>query len=187
MARKRIWSAAAVLLLGGAFAGARALSPTLTDDGTAVKPWPAPEFPAGAEWVQGGPLKLADLRGRVAVVHFWTNGCINCIHNYPAYRAWQAKYDTKQVTIVGVHTPEFDWEALAKRVRQKAKDNGLKFPVVLDPDAKVWKAWGNRYWPAVYLVDKKGQVRYAWEGELHLDTAAGKRFAAHIDELLAEK
>jgi peroxiredoxin len=152
------------------------------DDGTAVSAVAAPE-----EWVQGGPLKIADLRGRVTVPHFWTNGCVNCTRNYPTYRAWQEKYAGKEVALVGVHTPEFPWEAPAERVRQKARANGLKFPIVLDAGSRVWEAWGNRYWPSVYLIDRKGEVRYRWEGELHLDTAAGRRFARHIDELLAEK
>jgi thiol-disulfide isomerase/thioredoxin len=147
----------------------------------------APEFPAGLEWLQGGPLKLADLRGRVAVVHFWTNGCANCIHNYPVYRAWQDKYDSKKVAIIGVHTPEFAREAVPARIRSKARENGLKFSIVLDPDSKVWREWNNRYWPSIYLVDKKGHIRYRWEGELHLDTVDGKRFAARIDELVDEK
>jgi peroxiredoxin len=157
------------------------------DDDDAASATPAPEFPKEAEWVQGGPLKLADLRGRVVVLHFWTNGCINCIHNYPVYRAWQEKYAGKDLTLIGVHTPEFAWEAPARRVRAKAKENGLKFPILLDPDNQVWNAWGNRFWPSIYLIDKSGKVRYRWEGELHLDAAAGKRFARHLDELLAEK
>jgi peroxiredoxin len=193
---RKVWAVLSVVALGGAllaWTGRPRLALNMVeaaaeaDDGTAVTATPAPEFPAGVEWLQGGPLKLADLRGRVTVLHFWTNGCVNCIHNYPTYRAWQEKYAGKEVTIVGVHTPEFDREAPAERVRDRAKANGLKFPIVLDDKARVWKAWGNRYWPAVYLIDRKGRVRYRWEGELHLDTAAGKRFAAHIDELLAEK
>jgi peroxiredoxin len=157
------------------------------DDETAVAARPAPELPKGAEWVQGGPLKLADLRGRVAVLHFWTNGCVNCTHNYPVYRSWQDRYAGKDVTIIGVHTPEFAWEAPAQRVRARAKENGLKFPIVLDPDNKVWTAWGNQYWPSIYLIDRSGQVRYRWQGELHPATADGRRFARRIDELLAEK
>jgi peroxiredoxin len=195
---RKFWTLASVVVLGGAvFAWAWRPRPALPGmearaaaaeaDDNALAPAAAPEFPKEVEWLQGGPLKLADLRGRVTVLHFWTNGCINCIRNYPAYRAWQEKYAGKDVTLVGVHTPEFDREAPAERVRDKAKTNGLKFPIVLDNKARVWKAWGNRYWPSVYLIDKKGQVRYRWEGELHLDTAAGKRFAGHIDELLAEK
>jgi peroxiredoxin len=157
------------------------------EDGVTVPEVAAPEFPEGVEWVQGGPLKVADLRGRVTVLHFWTNGCINCIHNYPTYRAWQEKYADREVTLVGVHTPEFRSEAPAERVRQAARVNKLKFPIVLDTGSRIWEAWGNRYWPSVYLIDRQGRVRYRWEGELHLDTAAGRRFARHIDELLAEK
>ncbi len=148
---------------------------------------PAPEFPDKAEWVKGGPLRLGDSRGRVVVLHFWTNGCSNCIHNYPVYRAWQQNYAKKDVTIIGVHTPEFAWEAPAERVRSKASENGLKFPIILDRDNAIWAAWGNRYWPAIYLIDKRGGVRHRWEGELHLDTREGKQFAAHIDELLIEQ
>ena len=147
----------------------------------------APEFAGITSWLNTTPLKLADLRGRVVVVHFWTNGCINCTRNYATYKTWQEKYDGRKLTIVGVHTPEFDREAPAERVRARAKANGLKFPIVLDDKARIWKAWGNRYWPTVYLIDRKGRVRYRWEGELHLDTATGRRFAQHIDELLAEK
>ena len=131
----------------------------------------------------GAPRRPARL---VVVVHFWTNGCINCIHNYPAYRSWQKQYADKDVTLIGVHTPEFAWEAPAERVRAKARENGLTFPIVLDPKNAIWSAWGTRYWPTVFLVDKRGGIRHHWEGELHLDTAEGKRFAAHIDELLAE-
>jgi thiol-disulfide isomerase/thioredoxin len=147
----------------------------------------APELPAGLPWLQGGPLRFRDLRGRVVVVHFWTNGCINCIRNYPVYRSWQEQYDAKKLTIVGIHTPEFAAEGATERVKKAARDNALRFPIVLDPDAKAWKAWDNHYWPAIYLVDKKGHVRARWEGELHLDTAEGKRFAARIDELLKEE
>ena len=149
--------------------------------------WPAPEFPGKAEWAQGGPIRLADLHGKVTVVHFWTNGCINCIRNYPAYRAWQKKYADKDVTLIGVHTPEFASEAPIEVVRAKASQNGLTFPIVLDPGNVIWSAWNTRYWPTVFLVDKRGGVRYWWEGELHLDTADGVRFAARIDELLGEK
>ena len=147
----------------------------------------APEFPDGAEWVQGGPLRLDDLRGRVVVLHFWTNGCSNCIHNYPVYREWQQTYAKKDITLIGVHTPEFAWEAPAEKVRSKARENGLTFPIVLDRNNTIWAAWSNRYWPAIYLIDKRGGVRHRWEGELHLDTREGKQFAAHIDELLAER
>lgn len=146
----------------------------------------APEFPEKADWVQGDPVKVANLKGRVVILHFWTNGCINCAHNYPVYKSWQETYDSRKVSIIGVHTPEFDREAPAERVRDVARTNGLKFSIVLDNNNSIWNAWNNHYWPAIYLIDKRGRVRYRWEGELHLDTAEGKAFAKHIDELAAE-
>jgi thiol-disulfide isomerase/thioredoxin len=127
------------------------------------------------------------LQGQVVVVHFWTFGCINCIHNYPVYKAWQEKYAGKGVTIIGVHTPEFANEADSDRVRAKANANGLEFPIAIDNDSRIWKSWDNHYWPSIYLIDKKGRVRHHWDGELHLDTVEGKQFASRIDELLAEK
>ncbi len=194
MSRHLFWASLGLLVVAGALVVTRTpatppgdVVPAATAAETAEQLKEAPEFPEKLEWLQGGPLKLADLHGRVVIVHFWTNGCINCIHNYPVYRTWQEKYDTKKVTIVGVHTPEFGWEAAARRVKKKALENDLKFPIVLDPESKVWKTWQNQYWPAIYLVDKKGRIRYRWEGELHLDTADGKRFESRIDELLAEK
>jgi peroxiredoxin len=147
----------------------------------------APEFAGITSWLNTTPLKLADLRGRVVVVHFWTNGCINCIHNYPSYRNWQAKYADRSVTIVGVHTPEFEAEKDLDRLRKRAADNRLTFPIAVDSDGKTWAAWGNRFWPAVYLVDKKGKVRYRWEGELNFkETRGEEEVARRIDALLAE-
>jgi thiol-disulfide isomerase/thioredoxin len=131
---------------------------------------PAPEFPQKTQWIQSEPLKLADLRGRVVIVQFWTFGCINCIHNYPVYKAWQEKYADKAVTI-----------------SSKARENGLKFPIAIDNDKRIWKDWDNHAWPSIYLVDKKGRVRYNWEGELHLENPEARQFAARIDDLLAEK
>jgi peroxiredoxin len=155
----------------------------------AIKDRPAaPEFADSTQWLQSKPLTMASLRGQVVVVHFWTQGCINCIHNYPAYKAWQEKYAGKGVTIVGVHTPEFDSESDVKSIRDKAEKNGLKFAIAVDNDQKNWKNWKNRYWPSIYLVDKKGRVRYHWNGELDSTTTKGELLMREkIDELLAEK
>jgi peroxiredoxin len=146
----------------------------------------APEFPEGIPWVQSEPLKLHNLRGGVVVVHFWTNGCINCIHNYPVYKAWQERYASKGLTIIGVHTPEFAHEADVALVQAKAHANGLNFPIAVDNDARVWKSWNNHSWPSIYLVDKRGRVRYHWEGELHVQNQEGRQFESRIEELLAE-
>ena len=85
-----------------------------------------------------------------------------------------------------MHTPEFEYEADPAGVRETLEKHGLTYAVVIDNDKQVWKAWQNEYWPCIYVVDKRGRVRYRWDGELHLDTAEGRQFALHIDELLAE-
>ncbi len=92
------------------------------------------------------------------------------------------------MTFVGVHTPETDGEKVVESVRAKAKENDLKFPIVIDNDSKIWYGWTNHIWPAVYLVDKKGYVRYWWYGELNWKGAEGEKFMREkIEELLAEK
>jgi peroxiredoxin len=148
----------------------------------------APEFSPSTEWLQSKPLTWASLRGQVVVVHFWTFGCINCIHNYPAYKAWQKEYGGKGVTIIGIHTPETAREADTKRIRAKAEQNGLNFPIAVDNNGQNWKNWNNRYWPSIYLIDKDGRVRYRWEGELNSATTNSEQIMRRrIDELLTEK
>jgi peroxiredoxin len=149
-------------------------------------PVPAPEFVDVSEWLNSKPFKLADQKGRVVIVHFWTNGCINCIHNYSHYRAWTTKYkDNKELLMVGIHTPEFDAEKDVERIKAKAEKNRLTFAIAVDNKQANWKAWQNQYWPCVYLVDKTGNVRYRWAGELGDD--GFKKVSGIIDELLAEK
>jgi thiol-disulfide isomerase/thioredoxin len=146
-------------------------------------PVPAPEFTGVTAWINSKPLKLADQKGKVVVIHFWTNGCINCIHNYPHYRAWQDKYKgEKNFLMIGVHTPEFDAEKDVDRIKDRMAKNKLTFAVAVDNDGANWKAWGNQYWPSIYLVDKTGTVRHRWEGELGDD--GYKKVTGQIDELL---
>jgi len=149
-------------------------------------PVPAPEFAGITNWINSEPLKLADQKGKVVVVHFWTNGCINCIHNYPHYRALAEKFkDNKDLVIVGVHTPEFDAEKDVGQIKERATKNRLTFPIAVDNDGATWKAWGNRYWPSVYLVDKNGNVKGRWEGEL--GNNGYKKMVGLVDGLLAEQ
>jgi hypothetical protein len=92
------------------------------------------------------------------------------------------------VTIIGVHTPETDEEKKIETVRKKVKDNGMKYPIAVDGSAKTWKAWGNQWWPSVYLIDKQGNVRYRWDGELNWKESKGEKIMRKkIEELLAEK
>lgn len=146
---------------------------------------PAPELTKVSDWVNSKPFKLADQKGKVVVVHFWTNGCFNCVNNYPHYRAWTDKYkDTKNFLMLGIHSPEFDAEKDVNRIKERATKNKLTFAIAVDNDMANWNAWGNRYWPCVYLVDKKGNVRSRWEGEL--GKKGFEEMTKNIDALLAE-
>ncbi len=128
----------------------------------------APEFADTEDWFNTPgqrPLTLSGLRGRVVLIDFWTYTCINCIRTLPYLKAWNAAYAKDGLTIVGVETPEFAFEKVASNVADAISQFGLRYPVVQDNEMGTWDAWGNEYWPADYLIDAKGQVRYATFGE----------------------
>ncbi len=147
----------------------------------------APELTGIDQWLNGEPRSLAELRGKVVVLHFFAFGCINCIHNYPHYKAWQQHFAGRDVEILGIHTPETDAERQVDGLKAKLAEDGLTFPVAVDAQNQTWNAWGNHIWPAVYLIDKQGRVRYWWYGELEWNGAGGEAYLrGKIEELLAE-
>jgi len=128
----------------------------------------APEFSETQAWFntpRAAPLSLTKLHGRVVLVDFWTYTCINCIRTLPYLKAWDAAYRKDGLTIVGVETPEFAFEHDAGNVRNAVAQFGLRYPVVQDNNMGTWNAYGNQYWPADYLIDANGQVRYTAFGE----------------------
>jgi cytochrome c biogenesis protein CcdA/thiol-disulfide isomerase/thioredoxin len=128
----------------------------------------APEFAGTERWFNtpaGRPLTLGSLRGRVVLVDFWTYTCINCIRTLPYLKAWDATYRRDGLEIVGVETPEFAFEHDASNVQNAIEQFGLRYPVVQDNEMGTWNAYGNEVWPADYLIDAEGQVRYAAFGE----------------------
>lgn len=129
----------------------------------------APEIIAGGEWFNSKPLKLSDLRGKVVVIDFWTYSCINCQRTLPYLRDWWDKYKDDGLVIIGVHSPEFEFEKNPDNVAQAIKDFGLTYPVVQDNDFATWRAYDNHYWPAKYIVDKDGFIRYTHFGEGEYD------------------
>ena len=148
----------------------------------------APELTQIDHWINSEGLKLADQRGKVVVLHFWTFGCINCQRNLPIYDAWQRDFSGKDVQIIGVHTPETDDEAKTEKIVAQVKKRHIEYPVAFDRDGDSWRAYGNRYWPAVYLIDRHGKVRFRWEGELESNGAGGDAIMRRrIEALLAEK
>jgi len=127
-------------------------------------------------------------KGKVTILHFWTFACSNCQANQPIYKAWMTKYKGTDVQIVGIHTPEIERERNPDNVARYIKDQGLQYPVLFDPEFKNWDAWKQGYWPAVYLIDRKGRARYLWEGELRWQGATGDlQIERKVAELLKEK
>lgn len=139
-----------------------------TSDQTAVELnnyGPAPEFAGLGPWHNSQPLTLASLRGKVVLVDFWTYSCINCIRTLPYIEGYWEKYKDKPFVIIGVHTPEFTFEKDEKNVAGAIQEHGLKYPIAQDNDYDTWNAFQNKYWPAKYLIDAQGNIRYVHFGE----------------------
>jgi Thiol-disulfide isomerase and thioredoxins len=125
----------------------------------------APEFKGITSYINTNQTKLSDLKGKVVLVDFWTYSCINCIRTLPYLVDWNQKYSDKGLVIVGVHSPEFEFEKNIDNVKQAVTRFGIKYPVLLDNDHGTWNAYQNSYWPRKYLVDSDGYIRYDHIGE----------------------
>jgi cytochrome c biogenesis protein CcdA/thiol-disulfide isomerase/thioredoxin len=128
----------------------------------------APEFRGIEQWLNtpgGKPISIAGLRGKVVIVDFWTYSCINCLRTLPHLKAWDRAYRKAGLVIVGIHSPEFAFERVPGNVRSAVRRLALRYPVALDNDFATWNAYDNDYWPAKYLVDRSGRVRYTHFGE----------------------
>ena len=144
---------------------ARATTHATTDTSGLRDYGPAPDFTGITTWLNSPPLTLGRLRGKVVLVDFWTYSCINCLRTLPHVKAWAAKYGPDGLVVVGVHTPEFAFEHVVSNVRANARRLGVRYPVAVDNGYGTWNAWGNEYWPAEYLIDRRGHVREAHFGE----------------------
>ena len=129
----------------------------------------APEFAGITKWFNSSPLRLADLRGKVVLVDFWTYGCVNCVNTLPHVTALYEKYRERGLVIVGVHTPEFPFERSASNVQAALKRHGITYPVAQDNDSKTWNAYSNQYWPAQYIIDQTGKIVFQHAGEGRYD------------------
>ncbi|WP_027549834.1 thioredoxin family protein [Bradyrhizobium sp. Cp5.3] len=125
----------------------------------------APEFTGISNWFNSKPLNIADLRGKVVLVDFWTYGCVNCVNTLPHVTKLYAKYKDKGLVVVGVHTPEFPFERSASNVQAALKRHGITYPVAQDNDSRTWNAYRNQYWPAQYVIDQSGKIVFQHEGE----------------------
>ncbi len=131
-------------------------------------PWArvrAPEFDGIEGWFNTAPLRMQELRGKVVLVDFWTYSCINCIRTIPFLRKWHKKYSDKGLVVVGVHSPEFSFEADKGNVEAAIKRLKIEYPVALDSSMRTWAAYDNHYWPANFIIDKEGYISFAHFGE----------------------
>jgi thiol-disulfide isomerase/thioredoxin len=155
--------------------GDAAVGPNLT-----VGP-PAPDFKGIDHWLNSSPLTIASLRGKVVLVDFWTYSCINCIRSLPYVEGWYKKYAAEGLVVVGVHSPEFEFEHDTSNVQAAISRFGLTYPVAQDNEFATWQAYGNSYWPADYLIDAQGRLRSVHFGEGDYDSTESQ-----IRTLLAE-
>jgi len=130
-----------------------------------MTPYRAPELRGLSTWFNSKPLTISELKGKVVLVDFWTFSCINCLRTLPYMRELQSRYGDKGLVIIGVHTPEFAFEKVPENVENALKEKDLKYPVAMDNDYVTWNAFANHYWPAKYLIDAEGMVRYTHFGE----------------------
>jgi cytochrome c biogenesis protein CcdA/thiol-disulfide isomerase/thioredoxin len=152
----------------------------------------APPMTGATHWLNSPPLDDSMLRGKVALVDFWTYSCINCLRTLPYLKAWDEKYRAQGLVIIGVHSPEFSFEKDLQNVERAVRDLGIKYPVALDNQYAIWNAYENEYWPAHYLIDAQGRIRHQHFGEgayretelmiqnllkeVNKDVASGERF-----------
>jgi thiol-disulfide isomerase/thioredoxin len=141
---------------------------------------PAPEI-AAKTWLNSEPKTIGELKGKVVLVEFWTFGCYNCQNVEPFIKQWHQKYAGQGLVIVGVHSPEFGYERVLSNVQRYIRDHGIQYAVAIDNDFAIWKRYQNRYWPAMYLIDKRGVIRYRRFGE-----GGYAQTEQQIQELIAE-
>ncbi|MFJ2327422.1 MULTISPECIES: cytochrome c biogenesis protein DipZ [unclassified Pseudomonas] len=124
-----------------------------------------PSLSGAVQWLNSPELNAESLRGKVVLVDFWTYDCINCQHTLPYVKDWAKKYEKDGLVVIGVHTPEYGYERIIDNVRDQVKKLGITYPVAIDNNYAIWRNFDNQYWPAHYLIDAKGQVRYSHFGE----------------------
>ena len=154
--------------------------------GRPTTPYSAPKFThsAPSEWINSEPLTLKDLRGKVVLIDFWTYGCWNCYRSIPWLNHVEKKLSPQGLQLIGVHTPEFEHEHNIDNVIEKIKEFEIQHPVMIDNDFSYWRAMKNRYWPAYYVLDKKGQIQGSFIGETHVGDRRAKAIEALIGKLL---
>jgi thiol-disulfide isomerase/thioredoxin len=157
--------AIAVLALGTALLAYWPGSGALASAQDLVNGPKAPDFTSADRWFNSPPLTIGSLRGKVVLVEFWTRECINCIDTLPHTKALYDAYAKDGLVVVGIHTPEYDEEHDPAALRRALQQYQITWPVAMDNEYRIWNAYGNSYWPAIYLINKDGHVVYSQVGE----------------------
>jgi thiol-disulfide isomerase/thioredoxin len=131
---------------------------------------PLPEFQGISAWLNSGPLAIANLKGSVTLVQFWTLGCINCQRTLPYVTGWHRQYAAQGLKVIGIHTPEFAYERDLNNIKKAIQQHQITYPVPVDNAYKTWNAYSNQYWPHLFLADRQGLIRYDHIGEGAYDT-----------------
>jgi thiol-disulfide isomerase/thioredoxin len=129
-----------------------------------------PDFQGIQQWLNSDPLTIADLKGNVALIQFWTFACINCQRTLPHITQWHRQYAAQGLKVIGIHTPEFAFERDPNNIKRALQQHQITYPVPIDNDYKTWKAYSNEYWPHLFLADRRGLIRYDRIGEGAYDT-----------------
>jgi len=169
-----------------AWLAALALAAALPAAGDAPRQLPEFTQDTPEAWINSPPLTRTDLRGKVVLLDVWTFGCWNCYRSFPWLKGLERELGGEPFQVVGIHSPEFEHEKDPQRVRDKIAEFGLRHPVMMDNDFAYWRALGNRYWPAFYLVDKSGRIRHVLVGEIHAGDARAETIATALRALLRE-
>jgi thiol-disulfide isomerase/thioredoxin len=170
MGTRQLWLAAMLTSAVSAVLGAAAEENTMVQRTSAAAvdlplEGKLPSLDRVARWLNSKSLNAADLRGKVVLVQFWTYTCINWRRTMPYVRAWAEKYKDRGLVVIGVHTPEFSFEKNVDNVRRAAQEQNVAYPIAIDSDYAIWRAFDNQYWPALYFVDAQGRIRHHQFGE----------------------
>ena len=171
----------AMMMAGAPHKTTNANNAMMAAGGPASAAPPTTDLSGATAWLNSPPLNLAALHGKVVLIDFWTYSCINCLRTLPYIKAWNEKYKSDGLVIIGVHTPEFPFEKDESNVRKAIHDLGITYPVAMDDDYRIWRSFNNQFWPADYLIDATGQLRFHHFGEGDYDTTEQQ-----IRTLLAE-
>ena len=181
MTGNAMMSGGAAMSGGSAMTGGAMMAGPSMGGGAGAPMQTLPSLAGATGWLNSPPLTPEALKGRVVLVDFWTYSCINCLRAIPYVRGWAEKYRDQGLVVIGVHTPEFAFEREARNVRKAVGDLAIRYPVAVDSDYAIWRAFGNRYWPAHYFIDAQGRIRHHHFGEGEYDVSEQV-----IQQLLAE-